>query len=306
MVYILTQKQSHYTQAVIDRVVNKKIKFSAKEHIIDQGDIYRRILELNDFEKIGPIEEILRQQFSDVFITKSFTLDDLEKFKCLYKESCLSNFSRINFFGLSVSTIKPREIELYRLFVYPKFLSRQSARNNIVHIHDYIKINNKTETFIYPKYKVPHSIENKERIELANYFDAQEIIKLIDHRSFDKFRVFIDVLNEKDQINFTDLFSGTNHIVVIGKPGAGKSSFIKYAICKILENDTKVFSRTGIYEYIPFRIELHKYNKFKKENSVGIIEYLGEILKTDYQQIITIDHLISIVKSFSTLFLSMG
>ena len=85
------------------------------------------------------------------------------------------------------------------------------------------------------------------------------------------------------QISFSNLFDNKKHIVILGKPGAGKSSLIKYSISKILDRDSTIFKDISIYEHVPFRIELHKYNNEKKKSSIGIISYLCKLLEEEYQ-----------------------
>lgn len=308
IVYIISEKQAQYSQVALDKVAEKKIRFSSREHIIDHKDIYRKIAELNDFSKIEKIEELLRLQFSDVVISKTFKLSDLDQFKTGYIESCITNFSRINFFGLSVSYIKPREIELYRLFVYPKFQSLQSNRARRFHTDEYFTIPEAIETDRYLIHSTPTVIDHDVKIKLdySKYFLDKNIVKLMDYDSISNLRLFISDLNEREQINFSDLFMNDKHIVVIGKPGAGKSSFIKYAICKILQNDHHTFSSSEIYDTLPFRVELHKYNKFKKDGDGGIVEYLSELLKSDYQQTLSVENIIAVIKSFPTIFFFDG
>ena len=121
-IYMLRVKKPKYSQFVFDSITKGKIKFNYEKHVIDSGDLYRELSKLNDLDIIIKVEEILRKQFSDLNLNEDFSFDKFEEFKVLYRESCLTNFSRINFFGLSVNSInRPREIDLYSLFVKPRF-----------------------------------------------------------------------------------------------------------------------------------------------------------------------------------------
>lgn len=321
-IYVLKEKQNYYTQFILDKATDKKIKFNAKENIIDASDIYRKLNELNNLEIIEKVEEILRIQFSDVFIDKTYTLSNLESFRLKYKESCVANFSRINFFGLAVNTNKPREIELYLLFVKPTFSSKRGDikhlnfhPSNELRLYDEATSSN-TRVLIessgamesYTKFSVLDLYKRSllEDSNLNEYLNANKIIRLGDTLSLNFFETFHDTVLRSVTINFTDLFSSSKNLVIIGKPGAGKSSFIKYTICKILEKDLTVFTNKEIYDFIPFRIELHKYNKLKKNKIGGIVEYLSELLKNEYQQTLKIENIVSILRSFPSIFFFDG
>jgi hypothetical protein len=281
-VYILVEKNSRYSQEIINKVSSdNNILFSAKDNILDAADIYRKINKENNILMMHRIESILRLQFSDILIGKDYSFSNFEEFKEDYKKSCLSNFSRINFFGLSVSNNKPREIELYSLFVKPEFRSGEvsiEAENVLV-----------SELRVVPDSQM--SVENS-----AKYTERLKI----------NMNLRTQLLNFDRRLLFSELFSRFKHIAVIGKPGAGKSSLVKYSICKILENDRTVFAYSQIYEYIPFRIELHKYNKFKRNNQVGLLDYLSVLLNEEYQIILSKENIESIVKSFLTVFFFDG
>lgn len=306
-IYILREKQNHYTQDILDKAADKRIKFSSKENILDASDLYRKLNELNNLDIITEVEEILRTQFSDIYINRTFTLRQFEDFKSRYKQSCVANFSRINFFGLSVSTNKPREIELYLLFVKPTFSANgfdpyDLYSNDFIYLEDSFS-NNLTPRFVDSSkgFRISKNYETLlSQLDVSKYF-SESIIRLEDTSTLKNFETFHGVLQKRVEVNFTDLFSGSKNIVVIGKPGAGKSSFIKYSICKILEGDLEVFSNKEIYQYIPFRIELHKYNKFKKSKSGGILDYLNDLLKSEYQQTLESENIISIFKKFPSL-----
>ncbi len=312
-IYILSEKQANYTQSILDKAADKRLKFSAKDNIIDSSDLYRKLNELNDLDIISKVEEILRNQFSDIYLYKTFTLQQFESFKSCYTQSCVANFSRINFFGLSVNTNKPREIELYLLFVKPIF-SLNSAdfgyffqRGNKMLFEENLffkSVSGSLETS--PIITFSELRDNDlSQVKVSKLF-SDSILRLEDSNTLSKFEIFHEELQKRIEIHFSDLFASRNNIVVIGKPGAGKSSFIKYSICKILEKDFSVFSNKEIYEYVPFRIELHKYNKYKKTKSGGLIDYLNDLLKTEYQQILDCEIINSILKTFATLFFFDG
>ncbi len=129
-------------------------------------------------------------------------------------------------------------------------------------------------------------------------FSNSAIYDTANLRFFENYHSTVGFSNEK---KFSELFSEAEHIVVIGKPGAGKSSFIKYSICKILENDLNVFRYKKIYNYLPIRIELHKYNTYKKKSQCGFLDYIPLLLKEEYQIFLSQENTSSIIKNFNTL-----
>lgn len=313
-IYVLTNKQKSYSQIAIDKICKKKFKFDVEKHIIDANFIYSKIVELNDLRIIENIENLLKQQFSDVYITKSFTLTDYNNFIKKYTESCISNFSRINFFGLSLTQNRPREIELYKLFVSPRFSSRNRLSNykkissldlSISELLD----NNEAEhtnqfSFNHDLQSIKLNIGNTKLLEYL--ITKSNIIRNNERIAFENFQYLYAAKQKIDEIDFSEIFTSNNHIVIIGKPGAGKSSLIKFAICKILEKDKSTFNLNEIYEYLPFRIELHKFNKFKKNNRGSILDYTSDLIKAEYQISISLEEITSIVNAFPTLFFFDG
>jgi energy-coupling factor transporter ATP-binding protein EcfA2 len=64
-IFILTEKQSSYSQESIDKLVNGQIKFDVKSNIIDKQYIYSKLNENNDINQIKRIFQLLEEQFSD-------------------------------------------------------------------------------------------------------------------------------------------------------------------------------------------------------------------------------------------------
>ncbi|RFZ92869.1 hypothetical protein D0C36_15880 [Mucilaginibacter conchicola] len=288
-VYILTEKQRNYSQLIVDGISSGKTLFNNKEQIIDATDLYGLIKRLNDVKKFQAINDLLEQEFSDLNIANDFNYSDFAGFKASYTEKCLNNFSRLNFFGLSVNRSRPREVELYELFVPPHF------RN--------IGVSGATKDWIELEYTFP-------KID----FVGIEEFKTIDLNIFEKLAAGdfaggfnTDTIHERIyrdgfmDYGLKDLFSKSQHTVLLGNPGAGKSSIIKYSICKILENDETVFSNEDIYRFIPFRIELHKYNQVKIAHGISFAEFLVKILASEFQTNISLDRVIKILTYFPCL-----
>ncbi|MHA4896230.1 NACHT domain-containing protein [Pedobacter sp. PWIIR3] len=100
---------------------------------------------------------------------------------------------------------------------------------------------------------------------------------------------------------FSQLFSIDKHLVLLGKPGAGKSLLIKYAISSIVNKWESEFEAQSIYGHLPFVIELHKYNEFRKSKELGLREYLVHLLELQYQTSITKNNLNTIFSNFPTI-----
>ncbi|GAB1810767.1 NACHT domain-containing protein [Priestia megaterium] len=91
------------------------------------------------------------------------------------------------------------------------------------------------------------------------------------------------IFHEQEDLSINEIFSTNEdkNLVILGKPGAGKSLFGKYLMCSIFNKDTDEIPEP-IMEYIPFRIELRKYLPYKRSMNANIISYLTYILKTEF------------------------
>lgn len=137
-------------------------------------------------------------------------------------------------------------------------------------VKSHIKKNRKKlqEIFVEPKFVANNEVSHK--------VIAKNLEKNTSTRFFSNKNKYPLVLN------YNKLFSSGCNFVVLGNPGAGKSMLCKSIICSILERSTKDFDDKGIFSFVPFRIELRKYNQHKKENKTGLIKYLISILEVEY------------------------
>lgn len=102
-------------------------------------------------------------------------------------------------------------------------------------------------------------------------------------------------------IHLSKIFEGNKNLIILGKPGAGKSLLIKYIICNIIDRK-KIFSNKNILEFIPFRIELRKYLSYKKENKNPLVPYIINNLELEFGVTgLSINALESILNSTRTL-----
>lgn len=263
-IYILTDRQASYNGTAIAKIVGKRLTFDLRKNIWDARSLFEKIQSMTEIDSIKEIKELLRKQFSELYLSETLTKSGFEELKQAYTKTCLTNFSRLNFFGLSVQK-KPREVDLYHLFVQPT-LSR-SYDSDLEFENTNLK---------YSKLNIESWIPLKE-------FDLKKEV-------FKK-RIQVNIKstnwNADHIMRFSDIFTDFKHIAILGNPGAGKSSIVKYAICKILENDKSIFSNKRIYEYFPLRIELHKYNQAKNEQKTGILGYVERLLTEEYQTTIS-------------------
>lgn len=194
----------------------------------------------------------------------------------LYKKGLLNNYSRINFFGLDIP-YRPREVNLYDLFVEPHIHKKESRE-----ILKYF-----TQSFLKSKNKIVDLIFDKNNTEIfSGKITPQVFIRdyLVTNNNSD---VFLPNDNLKadyyDILSFRNIYSSNSNIVILGKPGSGKSSLVKYSICKIIDRDFEVFTEKDLFDKIPFRIEINKYAKQKKEKLVSLVSYLAELIKIEFQ-----------------------
>ena len=76
-------------------------------------------------------------------------------------------------------------------------------------------------------------------------------------------------------MNADELLGGLHRAVVLGNPGAGKSSFAR-AVCHTLATE-------GEFAATPFLVELRDYAERKESDGVSIADYLERLAKTKYQ-----------------------
>lgn len=233
----------------------------------------------------GDIELI--SQFFEV--EKVMTLDkpvlEIDRFLKHYKTAVLNHLSRINFFGLALQHHrKPREVKLEEIFVKPSLTKRRNRTNSYYYQsnrNDPISQTNQGSLFSNLR------LLSNEMVEVGNKRLMSVLPSIILDTSFD-FDWYIDSnkyilsnLSNKD-ILFENLFSSTDHLVILGKPGAGKSSLIKYAVIKVLAKE-QLFQEKSVYNRIPIRIELHDYNKKKQAYNKTLLDYIQYQLEQTYQ-----------------------
>ncbi|MDQ1086988.1 NACHT domain-containing protein [Siphonobacter sp. SORGH_AS_1065] len=102
-----------------------------------------------------------------------------------------------------------------------------------------------------------------------------------------------------DDLSINDIFNSKKNIIILGDPGAGKSLLVKYIILQILLNNIDEEPLVHFKGWIPFRIELRKYNEVREEKN--IIEYLSFVLSKEYQTNISIKLLTAIIEKHNSI-----
>ena len=188
-------------------------------------------------------------------------------------------------------------------------LSGLSARLKVKPIIDYNAMNSKLfyesilkenfkNNFKYDKFLEDYRATSVNNISQINYFGlslSPEIIK--SRKLLEDIYVIPDFkfVNKEDEIestdensqdrvninlsNLLDKIHGENkHLVILGKPGAGKSILIQYLMYIILNKKIE----HPIKEYIPIRVELRKYLQFKNKESLNLSQYIHQVLIEEY------------------------
>lgn len=259
--------------------------FNFKSDILRVADLLPFIADLydNDISCFKLVKQALEEQFTNkgnvIFSSKI-----KEQFLKEYEKIIINNFSRINFFGLDLPR-KPREIQLYSLFVEPRFKPFKDNPNNYNKYFDnkLITLDFESEVVIpFPKINdIDNNLFRRNDLitELQYPFNQVKDISL--SALFESINYSNDLFSffsaDEKMIPYKNLFKSKRSKIIIGNPGAGKSLLVKQAMCKILSKDLGQFESNYVYETIPFRIELFKFNKDRKGN--GIEYYLYNNLK---------------------------
>ena len=258
------KEYSRPTYKKISDIIQNRFVFEVKENIIDINNIFERIRLKNDFTFYKLIRDLLKEQF-DKFDEEIDNKEVLSKILYDYQENVLIKYRRVNFFGLDV-TSKPNEVELESLFVLPTFKRNKNVKS--------------WNTSVYPDFSfiLPDGQSIYQNLNKSIMLN-DSIYKIENNKSSvfytDVYKPSYSFLNEfsalqDEKILFGKFYKLVNRTVLLGKPGAGKSSFIKFIITKILKKDFSTFENIDDVSIIPFRLELYKYNLDRKDHGLSI------------------------------------
>ncbi|MEW6518679.1 MAG: NACHT domain-containing protein [Thermodesulfobacteriota bacterium] len=202
---------------------------------------------------------------------------DIVSFLNQYAPSIKTNFSRVNFFGLSL-TRRPREIELYALFVAPIFL-RSGQRPTQSTFRDLLVTELDESEDSREKTFRAHLLSRSQELGESNFLNA--LISSLDDVA-DRRGKNSPFGKPVDEWTLSEILAYDRNFVVLGGPGAGKSSLIKYAMCKIADGDTSVIGSKLIHR-IPFRVELSTYSTYRSSHNGGFAAFLANRLSVESQ-----------------------
>jgi hypothetical protein len=276
-ILILGDKLKNYSYLTKHTLPDGKLKLEYK-NVLDLKSLFSKICSL-PASKINAIKDVLEEQYKEEK-RKGLSTEMFIKFKQEYYDHLEIELSRINFFGLSLPK-RPREIELEELFVFPKFHKSNNFFSQSFQFLKYDHIKPSLQDTL-PKLTEFINISFKKQIESDALYTTGNF----------------DTLHES--IPFENLFSNRKNFVILGNPGAGKSSIVRYTILKIIKGEDHVFQNSALLDTIPFRIELFKYNNAKRINNCNIFQYISSELESSGVRI-TEEDLLNVFTSKKTI-----
>lgn len=187
----------------------------------------------------------------------------------------------------------------------------EEAKKEIISKIDNINISNeeaKIESFI-SNYKIASleklNVINFIGFDLHRYRQRPTDITLTDlfvqpsfHQRIDQTNKKVESVINKD-LKIANIFKSEKNVIILGDPGAGKSLLVKFIIVQILLGKESSIGLRQYANYLPFRVELRKYNELRENKS--ILEYLADNLTKEYQTAISLELLNIILKNYQSL-----
>jgi hypothetical protein len=204
---------------------------------------------------------------------------DVASFLDQYAPSVKTNFSRVNFFGLSL-TRRPREIELYALFVSPIF--RRSGQFFVPSFFPEARKINSDNSFDKVELVKEIYLESSRALSGSNKADFERALRSNWAEVVDRSFEYAEFAQRADTLTLSEIMAYDRNFVILGGPGAGKSSLIKYTMCKIADQDASIIGSELLHR-IPFRVELSAYNTFRSDNNGGFVAFIANRLGVENQ-----------------------
>lgn len=174
-------------------------------------------------------------------------------------------------------------------------------------------INNLNLFYEIDKFITEYSTSVKEKFNTINFigFDLHKYrqrptdITLTELFVQPSFHQRVDEANERVQsvatkeLQIANIFKSEKNIIILGDPGAGKSLLVKYLIVQLLNQKANMLGLKTFSEFIPFRIELRKYNEVRETKS--IVEYLSDLITRELQTSVSSKIISEILKLKNTI-----
>ena len=209
-IYIIKEKQKSYKQSSIDDIIENKFVFS-QTNIIDKTDLYKKLNEINDIQKIESVCQLLEKQFADCQIYDKWNLYCKGLYE--YDQYIVNLYSYLDIKGFS-----PRV-------------------NNTLVMLDIDKI--------YVPLKIKFDISNNDEELLSQ-----------------------DKRNSYDIVTTLEKYG---RIVVLGDPGSGKSTSLKYLAHTICSHR---IDSNGLQSYVPVLIKATEFAKYYNKTGRSLSEYV--------------------------------
>jgi HEAT repeat protein len=212
IVYVLTEKQRSYPTVAFSKIVSGHFDFDPKRDIIDYRDLFKEIVGLT-IEKTRRVEQLLEEHFGQSgppfwVVGSSPSGRGLDELIKTYCDNLSRKVSKVSIFGENVS----RDLE--KVFVRLDILD---------------------------DYRLP--------LTNAEYLGLMDSEMRLRRNPFEYDREEIEAnANDKRkvQIDPNELLQNWKHIVIVGAPGCGKTTLLRYLTCRTLNKG----------KYLPVFLEL--------------------------------------------------
>ncbi|WP_226556622.1 NACHT domain-containing protein [Priestia aryabhattai] len=234
-----------FLQEFIANLKEELLKDYEFNQILSDNELYITVMDTkDDINKILETTSLTLteiQHLKTVIKTKSSNEFSYNEFLESYSYLAVKNLTEVNYFGLGLSPdVRRGKKKLFDIYIQPKF-------------KDYTLYENDKGLNVIGD-------DNEVKIDMQVEFFKQ---KRTDTKNM---KFLVEELRNKN-------------LVILGKPGSGKSLLGKYIVCSILKRN---FSNTFIQNYLPLRIELKEYLPFKKKHDSNFLGYIKYILEKEY------------------------
>ena len=279
---------------VLNEIISKFPQYSLIDLGISDEDAEMR---MKSFLKSPEVENVIRQVYA-ALITRQFTknkaliFDEFSYSLALYlnvQKTKIKNFSQHIFLLLVdccervIQELYNQEIlnssDLKEILHYNQLLNEIDAINkNLEYLISMKKLSLEEIKKFEGKYR--YQVSNRHKYIIPPNFDSVQKISVDDLYVKPNF-ITIEKNEKKVSLSFDEFVSQVYRCVILGNPGAGKSTFsrkLTYELSKSM--DKRIFSNRYI---TPVLVILRDYGARKKEKNCSILEFIEETAKSLYQ-----------------------